>query len=73
MDTPQDENEQMALRRQKLTELRGQGNPFPNDFKRNVVAGELHAEYDDKDNAELETRNVRGEGRRTHDDPAHHG
>ncbi|MEK7815978.1 MAG: lysine--tRNA ligase [Pseudomonadota bacterium] len=59
MDTPQDENEQMALRRQKLTELRGQGNPFPNDFKRNVVAGELHAEYDDKDNAELETRNVR--------------
>ncbi len=59
MDTPQDENEQIALRRQKLAELRGQGNPFPNDFKRNVVAGELHAEYGDKDNAELETRNVR--------------
>ncbi len=59
MDTPQDENEQIALRRQKLAELRGQGNPFPNDFKRNVVAGELHAEYGAKDNAELETRNVR--------------
>jgi lysyl-tRNA synthetase class 2 len=59
MDTPQDENEQIALRRQKLAELRGQGNPFPNDFKRNVVAGELHAEYGDKDNAELDTRNVR--------------
>lgn len=59
MDTPQDENEQIALRRQKLAELRAQGVAFPNDFKRNVVAGELHAEYDGKDGAELETRNVR--------------
>ena len=53
------ENEQIALRRQKLAELRQQGNPFPNDFRRNVVAGELHAEYDAKDPAEIETRNVR--------------
>jgi lysyl-tRNA synthetase class 2 len=59
MDNPQDENEQIALRRQKLAELRAQGVAFPNDFKRNVVAGELHAEYGEKDNAELETRNVR--------------
>ena len=59
MDTPQDENEQIALRRQKLVELRTQGNAFPNDFRRNVIAGELHAEYDAKDSAELETRNVR--------------
>lgn len=54
-----DENEQIALRRQKLTELRQQGNPFPNDFRRNVVAGELHAEYGDKDPAEIDTRRVR--------------
>ncbi|MBI3574075.1 MAG: lysine--tRNA ligase [Gammaproteobacteria bacterium] len=59
MDTPQDENEQIALRRHKLAELRTQGNAFPNDFRRNVIAGELHAEYDAKDGAELETRNVR--------------
>ncbi len=59
MDTPQDENEQIALRRQKLAELRAQGVAFPNDFRRNVVAGELHAEYGEKDSAELETRNVR--------------
>ena len=54
-----DENEQIALRRQKLAELRLLGNPFPNDFRRNVVAGELHAEYGDKEPAEVETRNVR--------------
>jgi lysyl-tRNA synthetase class 2 len=56
---PLDENEQIALRRQKLAELRAQGQAFPNDFRRNVVAGELHAEYGDKDGAEIETRNVR--------------
>ncbi|HSD97811.1 MAG TPA: lysine--tRNA ligase, partial [Sulfuricaulis sp.] len=54
-----DENEQIALRRQKLAELRLQGNAFPNDFRRNVVAGELHAEYGEKDPGEIETRNVR--------------
>jgi len=55
----QDENEQIAQRRIKLAELRQQGNAFPNDFRRNVVAGELHAEYGEKDPAEIETRNVR--------------
>src|SRR3990170_4452861 len=54
-----DENEQIALRRQKLAELRQQGIGFPNDFRRNVVAGELHAEYGEKDPAEVETRHVR--------------
>jgi len=54
-----DENEQIAQRRSKLAELRQQGAPFPNDFRRNVIAGELHAEYGDKDPAEIETRNVR--------------
>ena len=54
-----DENEQIALRRQKLADLRQQGNAFPNDFRRNVVAGELHAEYGEKDPAEVETRHVR--------------
>jgi len=54
-----DENEQIALRRTKLAELRRQGQAFPNDFRRNVVAAELHAEYGAKEPAEIETRNVR--------------
>jgi lysyl-tRNA synthetase class 2 len=58
-DQPIDENEQIALRRAKLAELRQQGSPFPNDFRRNVMAGELHAEYGERDGAEIETRNVR--------------
>ncbi len=57
-ETP-DINEQIAQRRAKLAELRAQGNPFPNDFRRNVVAGELHAEYDSKDAASLEAVPVR--------------
>jgi lysyl-tRNA synthetase, class II len=54
-----DENEQIAQRRSKLAELRQQGNAFPNDFRRNVIAGELHAEYGEKDPAEIDTRKVR--------------
>src|SRR3989344_4503843 len=54
-----DENEQIAQRRSKLAELRRQGNPFPNDFRRNVIAGELHAEYGEQEPAEIGTRNVR--------------
>ena len=41
---PQDENTLIALRRAKLAELRARGPAFPNDFRRNVVAGELHAD-----------------------------
>ena len=59
MSEEQNDNEQIMLRRQKLAELRQQGNPFPNDFRRNVVAGELHAEYGEKDPAEIDTRNIR--------------
>ncbi|MCR4302168.1 MAG: lysine--tRNA ligase [Sulfuricaulis sp.] len=54
-----DENEQIAQRRSKLAEWRQLGNAFPNDFRRNVIAGELHAEYGEKDPAEIETRKVR--------------
>jgi len=54
-----DEQEQIKQRRQKLAAMREQGMPFPNDYRRNVLAGELHAEYGEKDNAELETRAVR--------------
>jgi lysyl-tRNA synthetase class 2 len=59
-DTPQDDNEQIRQRRDKLDLLRENGsNPFPNDFRRNTVATEIHAHYGDKDNEELEATPVR--------------
>jgi lysyl-tRNA synthetase class 2 len=57
--TDQDENSLIAQRRSKLDALRKDGNAFPNDFRRNAVAGELHAEYGDKDNEALESERVR--------------
>lgn len=59
IEKEEDENEQIAQRREKLAQLRQDGIAFPVDFRRNVIAGELHAEYDDMDAAELSTRNVR--------------
>ncbi len=55
----QDENKLIAQRREKLARLREQGVAFPNDFRRSVVAGELHAEYGDKSAEELEELGVR--------------
>ncbi len=57
--TPPDENAQIAQRRAKLAELRERGIAFPNDFRRNVVAGELHASYGGQDAAALEANPVR--------------
>jgi len=57
--TDQDENSLIAQRRAKLDALRNDGNAFPNDFRRNAVAGELHAEYDEKDNEVLEAEPIR--------------
>ena len=55
----QDEHKLIAARREKLTKLREEGVAFPNDFRRNVMAGELQAEYEGKDNAYLEANPVR--------------
>ncbi|MCO6516445.1 MAG: lysine--tRNA ligase, partial [Snodgrassella sp.] len=46
-----DENQIMANRRDKLTVIRTQGIAFPNDFKRDAFAGDLHEQYEqfDKD------------------------
>jgi len=57
--TEQDENSLIAQRRAKLDALRAEGNAFPNDFRRNSIAGELHAEYGDKENDSLEAEPVR--------------
>jgi lysyl-tRNA synthetase class 2 len=44
-----DENTLIAERRAKLTALRGQGVAFPNDFARADYAGDLQAEFADRD------------------------
>jgi lysyl-tRNA synthetase class 2 len=49
----QDENRLIAQRREKLAALREQGNPFPNDFRRNVVNAELTVEYEHTSAEEL--------------------
>jgi lysyl-tRNA synthetase class 2 len=61
----QEENKLIAQRREKLAELRAGGNPFPNDFRRNCMSGDLHAEYGEKTGEELEAlaRRVKIAGR----------
>ena len=54
-----DENKLIAQRREKLAALREQGAAFPNDFRRNVMAGELHAEYGEKSKEELDALGIR--------------
>jgi lysyl-tRNA synthetase class 2 len=54
-----DEHELIAQRRAKLAALREEGVAFPNDFRRNVVAGEILAEYGDKDAEALAASPVR--------------
>ncbi|MGV6816223.1 MAG: lysine--tRNA ligase [Thiotrichales bacterium] len=56
---PQDENKLIAERREKLKQLRENGAAFPNDFRRNVMAGELQAEYGDKDREFFEEQDIR--------------
>jgi len=59
-DTPAlDENQIVAERRGKLTALRASGNAYPNDFRRDALAAELHAAHGSRDNAELEPAGIR--------------
>ena len=53
-NAPQHEdNKLIAERRAKLSEMREQGNAFPNDFRRDATAAELQAKYGDKSKEEL--------------------
>ncbi len=54
-----DDNKLIAERRTKLAALRERGVAFPNDFRRNVVAGELHAKYGETPAEALEAEPVR--------------
>ncbi|MCP3866635.1 MAG: lysine--tRNA ligase [Gammaproteobacteria bacterium] len=53
-DQSNDENKLIAQRREKLNLIRERGTAYPNDFRRNAVAGELHAAYDESTGEELE-------------------
>ena len=57
--TDQDEHKLIAERRRKLAQLREAGVAFPNDFRRDALAAEIIAEYDDKDDAWFENNTVR--------------
>jgi lysyl-tRNA synthetase class 2 len=53
--SPESDDKLVAERRAKLDRLRQERRvAFPNDFRRNVVAGELHAEYGERSHEELE-------------------
>ena len=51
---PQDENQIIAERRSKLTDLRKAGNAFPNTFRRDNVASQLHEQYGEQSKEALE-------------------
>ncbi|MDX1460673.1 MAG: lysine--tRNA ligase [Xanthomonadales bacterium] len=53
-DKTTDENRLIAERREKLAALRRDGQAFPNDFRPNVVAAELHGRFGEHDDASLE-------------------
>ncbi|MDR2239125.1 MAG: lysine--tRNA ligase [Zoogloeaceae bacterium] len=55
---PQDENQIVAERREKLARLRAEGVAFPNDFLRENTAGKLDECYGDKSREALEAEPV---------------
>jgi len=53
-----DENKLIAKRREKLAEIKQQGNAYPNDFRREHYAEALHTEYDQFSKEELEEKAI---------------
>ncbi len=53
-----DENALITERRRKLTELRSRGNAYPNDFRRNAIADELHNTYGQHEDDHLRKENI---------------
>jgi lysyl-tRNA synthetase, class II len=54
----EEDNKLVDERREKLTALRGSGQPFPNDFRRAHLAGDLARRFGDKTKEELEKPRV---------------
>jgi lysyl-tRNA synthetase class 2 len=57
-EPPQDENQIIAERRAKLRALREHGQAYPNDFRRDALAGELHEKHDAKTHEELDGAHI---------------
>lgn len=55
----QDENSLIAERRSKLAALRQAGNAFPNDYRRENLAHDLHEKYDNRSREELESEQIK--------------
>ncbi len=58
-EAPRDENQVIAERRAKLAALRARGNPYPNDFERRHLAGDLARAYGERSREELESHPIR--------------
>lgn len=54
-----DENQIMALRREKLHALQEAGNAYPNDFRRDAFAGDLQSQYEAVDKEGLVEKAVK--------------
>ena len=50
----EDDNSLIAERRAKLARLRAAGEAYPNDYRRDALAGEVHTAYDDRSAAWLD-------------------
>ncbi len=58
-DENQNEHDLIAQRRQQLQELRESGNAFSNDFRRDALAADIVAKFEEKTKEELETDGVK--------------
>jgi lysyl-tRNA synthetase, class II len=57
-ETTQDLNNELKTRREKLAQLRTQGNPFPNTFRPEHLANNLHATYGEQAQTDLESAGI---------------
>ncbi len=55
-EVAQDDNKLIAERRAKLAQRREQGNPFPNDFRRDSYAQDLQDQYGEEEKPALEEK-----------------
>ncbi|MFC0323740.1 lysine--tRNA ligase [Gallibacterium melopsittaci] len=53
-----DLNGEMLARREKLASLRQKGNAFPNTFRRDSLAGDLHTSYENEDGEALKDKEI---------------
>ena len=54
-----EENDLIIERRKKLTAIREKGSAYPNDFRRNCLAEELHLNYDKHDTETLKKEKIK--------------